>query len=155
MQALGVDIGGSGIKAAPVDVTAGKLAAERLKLHPKTVLRMIRDGRLKATRIGKSYRIAGEDLDAVAGVARAEARESPDRATVIADFGDLSPELGQRLASTLSAMLVGAYKVRTGPAHLETAYDPLTRRLKVVVIASPEDAAAVLKAAAFLVESWR
>jgi excisionase family DNA binding protein len=129
--------------------------AERLKLHPKTVLRMIRDGRLKATRIGKAYRIAGDDLDAVAGVVRAEAREASDRATVIADFGDLSPELGQRLASTLSAMLVGAHKVRIGPAHLETAYDPLTRRLKVVVIASPEDAAAVLKGAAFLVESWR
>jgi excisionase family DNA binding protein len=130
-------------------------AAEQLKLHPKTVLRMIRDGRLKAARIGKSYRIAGDDLDAVAGVVRAEAREASDRATIIADFGDLSPELGQRLASTLSAMLVGAHKVRTGPAHLETAYDPLTRRLKVVVIASPEDAAAVLKSAAFLVESWR
>jgi excisionase family DNA binding protein len=130
-------------------------AAERLKLHPKTVLRMIRDGRLKAARIGKAYRIAGDDLDAVTGVARAEARESPDRATVIADFGDLSPDLGQRLASTLSAMLVGAHKVRTGPAHLETAYDPVLRRLKVVVITSPEDAAAVLKSAAFLVESWR
>ena len=116
-------------------------AAERLKLHPKTVLRMIRDGRLKAARIGKAYRIAGDDLDAVTGVARAEARESPD--------------LGQRLASTLSAMLVGAHKVRTGPAHLETAYDPVLRRLKVVVITSPEDAAAVLKSAAFLVESWR
>jgi excisionase family DNA binding protein len=130
-------------------------AAERLKLHPKTVLRMIRDGRLKAARIGKAYRIVGDDLDAFAGVARAEAREASDRATVIADFGDLSPELGQRLASTLSAMLVGAHKVRTGPAHLETAYDPLRRRLKVVVIASPEDAAAVLKSAAFLLESWR
>jgi polyphosphate glucokinase len=33
MQALGVDIGGSGIKAAPVDVTAGKLLAERLKIE--------------------------------------------------------------------------------------------------------------------------
>jgi polyphosphate glucokinase len=33
MQALGVDIGGSGIKAAPVDVTAGKLLAERLKVE--------------------------------------------------------------------------------------------------------------------------
>ena len=130
-------------------------AAERLKLHPKTVLRMIRDGRLKAARIGKAYRIAAEDLDAVAGVARAEAREASDRATVIADFGDVSPDLGQRLASTLSAMLVGAHRVRTGPAHLETTYDPMLRRLKVVVIASPEDAAALLKSAAFLVESWR
>src|SRR5215469_2818768 len=125
-------------------------AAERLKLHPKTVLRMIREGRLKAARIGKAYRIAGDDLDAMAGVARTEAREASDRATVIADFGDVSPDLGQRLASTLSAMLVGAHKVRTGPAHLETAYDPILRRLKVVIVASPEDAAALLKGAAFL-----
>jgi polyphosphate glucokinase len=33
MQALGVDIGGSGIKAAPVDVTSGKLLAERMKVE--------------------------------------------------------------------------------------------------------------------------
>jgi excisionase family DNA binding protein len=130
-------------------------AAERLKLHPKTVLRMIRDGRLKAARIGKAYRISGDDLDAVAGVARAEARESSDRATVIADFGDVSPDVASRLSSTLSAMLVGAHKVRTGPAHLETAYDPILRRLKVVAIANPEDAATLLKSLAFLVESWR
>ena len=34
---LGIDIGGTGIKAAPVDVTAGKLTAERVKIdtpHP-------------------------------------------------------------------------------------------------------------------------
>ncbi len=29
---LGIDIGGSGIKAAPVDVTAGRLLTERVKL---------------------------------------------------------------------------------------------------------------------------
>jgi polyphosphate glucokinase len=37
MQVLGVDIGGTGIKAAPVDMTTGTLAAERVKLatpHP-------------------------------------------------------------------------------------------------------------------------
>jgi polyphosphate glucokinase len=33
MRALGIDIGGSGIKAAPVDVGAGKLLAERLKVE--------------------------------------------------------------------------------------------------------------------------
>jgi len=130
-------------------------AAERLKLHPKTVLRMIRDGRLKAARIGKAYRIASEDLDALAGVARAEAREAPDRATVIADFGDLAPELANRLASTLSAMLVSSHKARTGPVSLDTAYDPMLRRLKVVLVGAPDDAAAMLKSAAFLVESWR
>ncbi|MGZ3314865.1 MAG: helix-turn-helix domain-containing protein, partial [Caulobacteraceae bacterium] len=67
--------------------------AERLRLHPKTVLRMIRDGRLKAKRIGKAYRILGDDLDAAAGVVRAEAREATDRTTVLADFGDHRPEV--------------------------------------------------------------
>ncbi len=33
MQALGVDIGGSGIKAAPVDLTTGRLLAERRKVE--------------------------------------------------------------------------------------------------------------------------
>jgi polyphosphate glucokinase len=39
MHALGVDIGGTGIKAAPVDVAAGKLLTERTKVdtpHPAT-----------------------------------------------------------------------------------------------------------------------
>ena len=39
MHALGVDIGGTGIKAAPVDVAAGRLLAERQKIdtpHPAT-----------------------------------------------------------------------------------------------------------------------
>jgi len=130
-------------------------AAERLKLHPKTVLRMIREGRLKAARLGKAYRITGDDLDAASGVVRAEAREASDRATIIADFGDLAPELASRLASTLSAMLVGSHRARVGPVSLDTAYDPMLRRLKVVVVGAPEDAAAMLKSAAFLVESWR
>lgn len=129
-------------------------AAERLKLHPKTVLRMIHEGRLKAARLGKAYRIAGHDLDAAAGVARAEARGSPDRATVIVDFGDLSPDLAQRLGSTLTGML-GGHKVRREPMTVETAYDPALRRLKMVATGNPEDAAALLSSAAFLLASWR
>ena len=32
MQALGIDIGGSGMKAAPVDVATGKFVTDRLKI---------------------------------------------------------------------------------------------------------------------------
>ena len=32
MEVLGIDIGGTGIKAAPVDVLAGKLTKERVKV---------------------------------------------------------------------------------------------------------------------------
>ena len=83
-------------------------AADRLKLHAKTVLRMIREGRLKAVRLG----------------------------------------------STLTAML-GGRQARTEPVTLQTAYDPILRRVKVVVIGSPEDVATLLKSVVFLMDSWR
>ena len=41
--------------------------AERLGLHVKTVRNYVREGRLKAVRIGKQYRIAREDLEAMTG----------------------------------------------------------------------------------------
>ena len=36
--------------------------SELLSLHPKTVQRYIREGKLRATKIGKGWRIAGHDL---------------------------------------------------------------------------------------------
>jgi excisionase family DNA binding protein len=41
--------------------------AEILKLHVRTVRNYVRDGRLRATRIGKQYRIALSDLEAFTG----------------------------------------------------------------------------------------
>ena len=49
MQVLGVDIGGTGIKAAPVDLTTGTLVADRVKLatphpaEPDAVAAIVRD----------------------------------------------------------------------------------------------------------------
>ena len=49
MQALGIDIGGSGIKGAPVDLATGKLAAERKKIAtpqpstPEAVTEVVRE----------------------------------------------------------------------------------------------------------------
>jgi excisionase family DNA binding protein len=129
-------------------------AADRLKLHPKTVLRMIHDGRIKAARIGKAYRIDGADLDATAGVVRAEVRESADRATIMADFAGLSPDLAMRFTNALTGML-NSREARPDPIRLQAAYDPDLRRVNLVVIGPPEQAAAILKAAATLLEAWR
>ncbi|MEU4725241.1 helix-turn-helix domain-containing protein [Nonomuraea dietziae] len=41
--------------------------ANLLGLHVKTIRGYVRDGRLKATRIGKQYRIARHDLDTFTG----------------------------------------------------------------------------------------
>mgnify|MGYP001099184755 CR=1 FL=1 len=36
--------------------------SDMLKIHPKTIQRYIREGKLRATKIGKSWRITGHDL---------------------------------------------------------------------------------------------
>jgi excisionase family DNA binding protein len=36
--------------------------AELIKVHPKTLRRYIREGRLRATKVGKSWRVSGHDL---------------------------------------------------------------------------------------------
>lgn len=49
------------------DFMGVKAASNWLSVHPKTVLRYIRDGRLPAVRIGKSYRIAVAALETLLG----------------------------------------------------------------------------------------
>lgn len=118
--------------------------ARRLQLHPKTVLRLIRDGRLRGTRIGKAYRVQRADLDAFAGVSRSSHPGRP-RVTSIVDLTEVSMELSRRLVTALQATLT-SQSARVDPIHLDTAYDPELRQLKVVIVASPADAAALLSA---------
>lgn len=116
--------------------------AERLKLHQKTVLRFIREGRLKATRVGKSYRILRSDLEALAGIpAQPETPAGSARATAIVDVEAVDPELAQRLSLYLTATGSGR---DPHPMNVNVVYDPERQSLKVVVQASPGDAAGLL-----------
>ncbi len=120
-------------------------AARRLNLHPRTVLRYIRDGRLSATRVGKSYRIIPADLDAFAGVrgGRTEVDGSA-RTTCITDLSGMTVEAAERIATFLqSAAMTGG--AGTEPLHLQTAFDPLARAMKIVAIGGPLDVSRLLE----------
>ncbi len=120
-------------------------AAEELKLHPKTVLRYIREGRLQATRIGKAYRIERAKLDAFAGIASGQTRSTRDvRATVIVEIPAQTTDAAERMATFLSAAVMGG-DAETSPLHFNTAFDPTSGDLKIVVIAAPSDAARLLE----------
>jgi excisionase family DNA binding protein len=120
-------------------------AAEELKLHPKTVLRHIREGRLQATRIGKAYRIDRTKLEAFAGMASGRTRPPRDvRATVIVEVPGLATEAAERLATFLGAAAMGG-DAETRPLHVNTAFDPASGDLKIVLIAAPSDAARLLE----------
>jgi excisionase family DNA binding protein len=130
-------------------------AAERLAVHPKTVLRFIRDGRLRATRIGKAWRILASDLDAFAGVPTAPARANePIRVTAIADLPDVSMDVSRRLATALQALVLTP-RDRARSIRLDTVYDPERSHLKVIVVADALDAAAVLQSLHGFAEAFR
>jgi excisionase family DNA binding protein len=127
-----------------------EFAASRLKLHPKTVLRFIRDGRLRATRLGKSYRILRADLEALAGVP-APVETPPDDAwvTSIVDIPGIGPELAQKWARTITSALDA--RPRGGPAmRAEVVYEPERSHLKIVLVGAPGDTANLLN----LVRLW-
>jgi excisionase family DNA binding protein len=118
--------------------------AERLKLHPKTVLRFIREGRLRAVKVGKSYRILRSELEAMTGVLQASGPAATARVTSIVDLPDVGAELAERLARQVPAVRM-AQEAHADPMSLNVAYDPARRHLKVVIVGSIEDTAVMLK----------
>jgi len=118
-------------------------AAEALQLHAKTVLRFIREGRLRATKVGKQYRILRSDLDAFAGnpVHPGTPRA---RATGIVDIGDVDQAMLQRLSAILLGARQGA-DPGAEPMSIDLAHDPVRRSIKVIAVGSPGDLAMILK----------
>lgn len=132
------------------DLLTVDAAAEALKLHPKTVLRFIREKKLKATKVGRAFRIARADLDAFAGLEPSR----PDlgltaRATAIVEVEDLTIEEAQRIVTTAQAAIAGP---KDHPIQIETAYDRVRRSLKLIIIGTPGDAGALLSMLSHLIE---
>jgi len=126
------------------------IVADRLKLHPKTVLRFIRDGKLRAARVGKSYRILRADLEAFAGVP-VSVDPSPDEAwvTSIVDVPGVDPALAKKWASVIP----GALNARQGNGasmRAEVIYEAERAHLKIVAVGAPSDTANLLS----LVQVW-
>ncbi|MFE4369929.1 helix-turn-helix domain-containing protein [Streptomyces sp. NPDC056835] len=124
--------------------------AELLDLHVRTVRGYVRDGRLRATRIGKQYRIAREDLEAFTG--RPAPSSSPSvglggrhaEASVIVRIDAIDPEATIRLTNTVMAAVAHG---RDGGERLrvETVYDEERAVLKVIILGGLESTAELLK----------
>lgn len=124
------------------DLLTVEATAELLHLHPKTVLRFIRSGRLKATKVGKQYRILRSDLDALVGAAdRAPAASA--RVTSVVDITGVDATLLNRL-STLLLASINTHDARAEAISLDIAHDPVRHSVKVIIVAAPADTAALL-----------
>lgn len=127
--------------------------AERLSLHPKTVRRYIRDGRLRAKRIGKEYRVTRNDLDEFAGPAASEpvARSRHVTVSSVVDVEAISPDESQRVTT----MLMAALNARRGEPdfpRVDTIYYEERGRLRVTITATAALACDLIRMIEALVE---
>lgn len=121
------------------DLLTVEQAAERLQVHAKTVLRAIREGRLRATRVGKSYRILRSDLDAFTGVPARPASGAADAwITTIVDVPNVWPEMAQKWARTVTNAL-NARPTGGPPLRADVIHEPERSHLKIIVTGPPGD----------------
>jgi len=112
--------------------------AERLGLHVRTVRAHVRTGRLRAVRIGKQYRVAREELEAIVGTSNARdavARRRRAEASCVVQMDAVTENTALRVADHLR----GAVKTPRNDGsslRVETIYDPGHAHLKVIVIGS-------------------
>jgi excisionase family DNA binding protein len=132
--------------------------ATRLKLHVKTVRNYVREGQLKATRIGKQYRISRADLEAFTGhpvppsdseMAR---RQRHVEVSGIVQIDAISPEASAEVENSLSAFVNGRTRPEE-PLRIEAIYDRLTGHLKIILLGGANDTGSALKLIAALLET--
>jgi len=112
--------------------------ADLLGLHVKTVRGYVREGKLKATRIGKQYRIAREDLEALTGQSAAALEGPPVRryrhveVSSVVDIDAIPKDAADRMTVYLMAAAKGRPE-GDRPVRIDTIYDEARARLKVIV----------------------
>lgn len=128
--------------------------AERLGLHVRTVRGYVRDGRLRAVRIGKQYRITREDLEAFVGAPVPDPpvvrRHRHVEVSSVVEIDAVSPEMAHRVSTLLTA-------VRSHPTdqslRVRTIYDEERARMKIIVLGGLADTGQLLEYVQAVLES--
>ncbi len=124
--------------------------ATRLNLHVKTVRNYVRDGRLKAIRIGKTYRIQRSDLEAFTGhplppsESELARRQRQVEVSSIVQIDAISAEEASRLESSLVAFVHGNSQDQA-PLRIEAIYDRAVGCMKLILLGGADGSSAALK----------
>jgi len=120
------------------DLLSVEQVATQLGLHVRTVRNYVRGGRLRAVRIGKQYRIARGDLEALTGhpaAAPGAGRETPRRhveVSSIVQIEAIDVDASSRVTNALMAAAKGKPQ-GDGALRIDTIYDQERERLKVIL----------------------
>jgi excisionase family DNA binding protein len=111
--------------------------ADRLGLHVRTVRGYIRAGRLKAVRIGKQYRIARADLEALTGRLQPAAARPAGVAPVEVSSIVQIDGVDRVAADCLGTLVLAGANTDRDPAHplrIQIVHDEERNRMKIVIL---------------------
>ena len=121
--------------------------AERLGLHVRTIRGYVRNGSLKAVRIGKQYRVAHEDLELLAGPQDRPAplaRHRRAEVSSVVQVDAVTQHTADRVMDRLS-QAVKAPRDDGSALRIETIYDQGHAQMKVIVIGTLPVAAHIFR----------
>lgn len=119
--------------------------SELLHMHPKTIQRYIREGKLRAAKIGKGWRISGHDLSLFTeGVAKTDSEgfgEAPRKSRVqissVIDIVYISKDAAIRIVNTLNAAL-NAKPSEYGSSSMSAQFIESERKVRITLWGGPD-----------------
>jgi len=136
------------------DVFSVEQVAAKLGLHVRTVRNYVRDGRLKAVRIGKQYRITAEDLAAFTGLPVAERAAAPAaELSGVVEIAGVDRAGADRIATMVVASVNGPRDGGERPLRVETVYDGERATMKIIVLGDLAAGADLLRWVASVAEN--
>ncbi|WP_119069430.1 helix-turn-helix domain-containing protein [Aggregatilinea lenta] len=123
--------------------------AALLGLHVRTIRRFIREGKLRATRVGKQFRIAESDLSKLVGSdgetkpARSQNRRRHIVALTTVDIDAVGPAERERLVNLLGGAFKSLDNEQTS-RRFDAIYYEEERRLRLLINADLDVTTAVL-----------
>ena len=117
--------------------------AQLLDLHEKTIQRYIREGKIKAQKVGKSWRVTKENLDEFTGMVQEEGDEAVKAAknkgteqrvivSAVVDVDECNKEEAIRISNTLTAVL-NSRNFDFGNSTMHTQYIEQEEKLRLML----------------------
>ena len=113
-----------------------------LKIHPKTIQRYIREGKLRAAKVGKSWRVTGHDVSVfleneknlrpMEGQRRKPPLEERCKASAVVDMAVCHQEDAIRIMNALTGALNGK-PPEYGSSSMHTHYIPEENKIRVTL----------------------
>ncbi len=127
--------------------------AKMLGIHPKTIQRYIREGKLAATKIGKSWRVSGHDFDKFAKRASTDTDESDatqrarerTRASSVVDISVTGKDDAMRIINTLTAVM-NVKPPEYGQASMHAQFNEFDNIVRITLWGNIQFMSAILNA---------